>query len=36
LFVIGMAVMIRAIRQGPEPDDEPEAELVPSSLVAAE
>ncbi|HVY43306.1 MAG TPA: cytochrome ubiquinol oxidase subunit I [Hyphomicrobiaceae bacterium] len=36
LIIIEMALMLRAIRQGPEPDDEPEAELVPSSLVAAE
>lgn len=36
LFIIEMGLMIRAIRAGPEPDDEPEAELVPSSLVAAE
>ncbi len=36
LFVIEMALMIRAIRKGPEPDDEAEAELVSPSLVAAE
>lgn len=36
LIIIEMALMIRAIRKGPEPDDAPEAELVPSSLVAAE
>ena len=36
LFVIEMALMIRAIRKGPDPDDEPEAELVSPSLAAAE
>ncbi|MEQ1408371.1 cytochrome ubiquinol oxidase subunit I [Neorhizobium sp. Rsf11] len=36
LFIIEMALMVRAIRKGPEPDDEPEAELVSPSLVAAE
>ena len=36
LFVIEMALMIRAIRHGPDPDPEPEAELAPSVLVAAE
>lgn len=36
LFIIEMALMIRAIRHGPEPDDEPEAKLVPTTLVAAE
>ncbi|APF39539.1 cytochrome ubiquinol oxidase subunit I [Chelatococcus daeguensis] len=36
LIVIEMALMVRAIRKGPEADDEPEAELVPQSLVAAE
>lgn len=36
LIVIEMALMIRAIREGPDPDDEPEADLVPSSLAAAE
>jgi len=36
LIVIEMALMVRAIRKGPEPDEEPEAELVPRSLVAAE
>lgn len=36
LIIIEMALMIRAIRKGPAPDEEPEAELVPSSLVAAE
>jgi len=36
LFIIEMALMIRAIRNGPEPDEEPEAELIPPSLVAAE
>lgn len=36
LIIIEMALMIRAVGTGPEPDDTPEAELVPSSLVAAE
>src|SRR5690606_28928633 len=36
LIVIEMALMVRAIRKGPEEDEEPEAELVPQSLVAAE
>lgn len=36
LFIIEMSLMVRAIKAGPEPDDEPEADLVPSSLVAAE
>ena len=36
LFIIEMALMIRAIRHGPEPDDEPEAKLVPTSFAAAE
>ncbi len=36
LIVVEMALMLRAIRKGPEPDDEPEARLVPPSLVAAE
>jgi len=36
LFIIEMGLMIRATRKGPDPDDEPEAELVSPSLVAAE
>ena len=36
LFVVEMALMVRAIRHGPDPDPEPEAELAPSALVAAE
>ncbi|MCK0197138.1 cytochrome ubiquinol oxidase subunit I [Ancylobacter sp. 6x-1] len=36
LIVIEMALMLRAIRKGPEPDEEPEAELIPANLVAAE
>jgi cytochrome d ubiquinol oxidase subunit I len=36
LFIIEMGLMVRAVRAGPEPDDEPEAVLVPPSLVAAE
>ncbi|MBX3558890.1 cytochrome ubiquinol oxidase subunit I, partial [Chelatococcus sp.] len=36
LLVIEMKLMLRAIRKGPEPDDEPEAQLAPAQLVAAE
>jgi len=36
LFVVEMALMLRAIRKGPEPDDAPEAALVPEALAAAE
>lgn len=36
LIIIEMTLMLRAIAKGPEPDDDPEAELVPSSLIAAE
>jgi len=36
LFIIEMTLMLRAIRKGPQPDDEPEAELVPHALAAAE
>ncbi|WGD28827.1 cytochrome ubiquinol oxidase subunit I [Ancylobacter sp. WKF20] len=36
LIIIEMALMIRAIRKGPEPDDTPEAALLPAHLVAAE
>ncbi|MCJ8144241.1 cytochrome ubiquinol oxidase subunit I [Ancylobacter sp. A5.8] len=36
LIVIEMALMLRAIRKGPEPDDAPEATLIPENLVAAE
>ncbi|WFU07889.1 cytochrome ubiquinol oxidase subunit I [Rhizobium sp. CB3090] len=35
LIVIEMNLMIRAIRKGPEPDDEPEADLVSETLVPA-
>jgi cytochrome d ubiquinol oxidase subunit I len=36
LFIIEMTLMLRAIRKGPEPDDAPEAELLPQSFAAAE
>lgn len=36
LFIIEMGLMVRAVRAGPQPDEEPEAVLVPPSLVAAE
>jgi cytochrome d ubiquinol oxidase subunit I len=36
LFVIEMALMVRAIGHGPDPDPKREAELAPSLLVAAE
>lgn len=36
LFIIEMGLMLRAIQSGPKPDDEPEAVLVPPSLIAAE
>jgi len=36
LFIIEISLMVRAIKAGPAPDDAPEAELIPSSLVAAE
>ncbi|HWW48392.1 MAG TPA: cytochrome ubiquinol oxidase subunit I [Xanthobacteraceae bacterium] len=36
LFIIEMALMIRAIKHGPEPDPEPEAKIGPAVLVAAE
>ncbi|RTL94006.1 cytochrome bd-I ubiquinol oxidase subunit CydA [Ancylobacter aquaticus] len=36
LIIIEMTLMLRAIRKGPEPDNDPEAELVPPSFVAAE
>jgi cytochrome d ubiquinol oxidase subunit I len=36
LIVIEMGLMIRAIRKGPEPDDEPEAKLIPDNIVVAE
>ncbi|MGO7962324.1 cytochrome ubiquinol oxidase subunit I [Rhizobium ruizarguesonis] len=35
LIVIEMSLMIKAIRQGPEPDDEPEAHLISKTLVPA-
>jgi cytochrome d ubiquinol oxidase subunit I len=36
LFIIEMGLMLHAVRAGPEPDDEPEAALIPPSLVPAE
>ncbi|QIB35214.1 cytochrome ubiquinol oxidase subunit I [Ancylobacter pratisalsi] len=36
LILIEMMLMIRAIRKGPEPDEDPDAELIPAHLVAAE
>ncbi len=36
LFVIEMALMLRAIRKGPDPDTGPEAALTSETLVAAE
>ena len=36
LFVIEVKLMIRAIRKGPEPDDAPDAVLLPNAFVAAE
>jgi cytochrome d ubiquinol oxidase subunit I len=33
LIVIEMTLMVKAIRKGPEPDDEPEAELISETLV---
>ncbi|MBB3769926.1 cytochrome d ubiquinol oxidase subunit I [Angulomicrobium tetraedrale] len=36
LIIIEMTLMIRAIRKGPEPDEDPEANLIPAHLVAAE
>ncbi len=36
LFIIEMGLMLKAIKHGPEPDDEPEAELIRPSIVAAE
>ncbi len=35
LIVIEMGLMLKAIRKGPDPDDEPEAELISTSLVPA-
>ncbi|MBB2838010.1 UNVERIFIED_ORG: cytochrome d ubiquinol oxidase subunit I [Rhizobium etli] len=35
LIVIEMSLMIKAIRQGPEPDDDPEAVLISETLVPA-
>lgn len=35
LIVIEMSLMIKAIKQGPEPDDEPEAHLISETLVPA-
>ncbi|MDQ0509865.1 cytochrome ubiquinol oxidase subunit I [Ancylobacter amanitiformis] len=36
LIIIEMTLMIRAIAKGPEPDEDPEANLIPAHLVAAE
>jgi cytochrome d ubiquinol oxidase subunit I len=35
LIVIEMSLMVKAIRKGPEPDNEPEAELISETLVHA-
>ncbi|MFG1296586.1 cytochrome ubiquinol oxidase subunit I [Xanthobacter variabilis] len=36
LFIIEMTLMVRAIRKGPEPDEGPEAELIPHAFAGAE
>ncbi|MHC1551084.1 cytochrome ubiquinol oxidase subunit I [Phyllobacterium sp. K27] len=36
LFIIEMGLMLKAIRQGPEPDHEPEAALISTHIVPAE
>jgi cytochrome d ubiquinol oxidase subunit I len=36
LIVIEMSLMVKGIRKGPEPDDEPEAALISQTLIAAE
>ena len=36
LFIIEMGLMVRAIRQGPEPDGQPEAKLAPTAIAPAE
>ncbi|WP_029004848.1 cytochrome ubiquinol oxidase subunit I [Azorhizobium doebereinerae] len=36
LFVIEMALMLRAVRKGPSPDDAPDAVLIPATVVPAE
>ncbi|MBY8917323.1 cytochrome ubiquinol oxidase subunit I [Nitratireductor sp. L1-7-SE] len=36
LFIVEMTLMLRAIRKGPEPDEEPEAEFGPRAFVPAE
>ncbi|MFC5584982.1 cytochrome ubiquinol oxidase subunit I [Nitratireductor kimnyeongensis] len=36
LFIVEMALMLRAIRKGPEPDEEPEAVFGPRAFVPAE
>ncbi|GLI21213.1 cytochrome d ubiquinol oxidase subunit I [Xanthobacter flavus] len=36
LIVVEMTLMLRAIRKGPEPDEAPEARLIPSAFAAAE
>jgi len=33
--IIEMGLMLKAIKKGPEPDDEPEAELISETLVPA-
>lgn len=35
LFIIEMSLMLKAIRHGPEPDDNPEAELISETIVPA-
>ncbi|MCX8998140.1 cytochrome ubiquinol oxidase subunit I [Rhizobiaceae bacterium BDR2-2] len=36
LFVIEMGLMLKAIRKGPEPDEQPEPELISKTIVPAE
>ncbi|WP_295809606.1 cytochrome ubiquinol oxidase subunit I [uncultured Nitratireductor sp.] len=36
LFIVEMTLMLRAIRKGPEPDEEPEADFGPRAFVPAE
>ena len=36
LFIIEMYLMVGAIKKGPQPDDQPEAELIPEALAPAE
>jgi cytochrome d ubiquinol oxidase subunit I len=35
LIVIEMSLMVKGIRKGPEPDDEPEADLISETLIPA-